>query len=733
MADPVLANIRVRQGTHAEWIAADPTLLAGEVAFVTDAKKFKIGDALNPYSVLDFTYTGPYLTADRHEAIASTVNAGELNALLASIPKNLNGYDLHIDMADGDYVFDDFIRLFGFHGGNVYINGNLTETDATELHTTQAVTVTCTVTASQSSWQGAFDVRGGSARVIVQDIKITIADALGICNIFSDGAVCQVKYCYLLGSGVTANASYGFVALDASGQMDKTYLSNMRIGVTAAGCTVRCNNCSSTGTLPYFGMQGTGGGNVITTGSEVTGSYRQMYVSSGGWVNADKLYANKTVNIPAGTTAAEFTNIVNDQPKNLNGYNLTFQFADGTYTWSSRITVFNGFVGGQIVIAGNSADGTALHTVHSVNITCSDTATTSGVFNFYQCACAITIQYMKITGADNVAGGYCVYADTVNRLTVQYCYLNHAATTGSGSAGVRFNNCFGFINLTYFSGASAGCSSTNALTRMDNCASTGTLPLIGLSASVAGFIGVNGTWCAGSTQDFAESGGGVINGGRLLANLTVNFDNSMTAAQVNTIIGSLPKNLNGKTLTLQFAAGTYTFNANIAVTYFFGGIINIYGVTAEGTTAYTTQTVIWNSTTASTVRNLSVQYNACRVYIRNIRFNVPDVADARGVEMNGNNYAYVEACYAAGAAKTNANYGFSSFNQISTVLNTYVSNVQYGILAQRGILYSNTNPSTGTNPNYGLRASEGARIAKNSTQPTGTTANETISTFGEIG
>ena len=67
-----------------------------------------------------------------------------------------------------------------------------------------------------------------------------------------------------------------------------------------------------------------------------------------------------------------------------------------------------------------------------------------------------------------------------------------------------------------------------------------------------------------------------------------------------------------------------------------------------------------------------------------------------------------------------------------TTLN-YISNVQAGIRTRyNSVLYSNTNADTGTAPNYGLYAVEGSTIGKNSTQPTGTTANEYASQGGVI-
>jgi len=51
------------------------------------------------------------------------------------------------------------------------------------------------------------------------------------------------------------------------------------------------------------------------------------------------------------------------------------------------------------------------------------------------------------------------------------------------------------------------------------------------------------------------------NSALLNVDTTVNFTSSMTAAQIQALINAQPLNLNGHTLTFQFADGTYTLSA----------------------------------------------------------------------------------------------------------------------------------------------------------------------------
>lgn len=52
-------NIQVRRGTAAQWTAADPTLMAGELGFETDTTYYKIGDGATAWTSLGYgAYNG---------------------------------------------------------------------------------------------------------------------------------------------------------------------------------------------------------------------------------------------------------------------------------------------------------------------------------------------------------------------------------------------------------------------------------------------------------------------------------------------------------------------------------------------------------------------------------------------------------------------------------------------------------------------------------------------------
>lgn len=48
-------NIQLRRGTAAQWTAANPTLMEGELAIETDTGKYKIGNGTQAWSALSYS------------------------------------------------------------------------------------------------------------------------------------------------------------------------------------------------------------------------------------------------------------------------------------------------------------------------------------------------------------------------------------------------------------------------------------------------------------------------------------------------------------------------------------------------------------------------------------------------------------------------------------------------------------------------------------------------------
>ena len=109
-----------------------------------------------------------------------------------------------------------------------------------------------------------------------------------------------------------------------------------------------------------------------------------------------KLEENTTVNLDNSMSAATINALIAAQPKDLNGYILTFQFADGTYTLNETLD-FSGFRGGGTLrIHGNSSDN-SLSTTKSVNLDFSGTAGLDGLHVFNNAGVLSDVMYLKIT------------------------------------------------------------------------------------------------------------------------------------------------------------------------------------------------------------------------------------------------------------------------------------------------------------------------------------------------
>lgn len=50
----IVARIKLRRDTAANWAADNPTLSAGELGFETDTRRFKLGDGSSAYNDLDY-------------------------------------------------------------------------------------------------------------------------------------------------------------------------------------------------------------------------------------------------------------------------------------------------------------------------------------------------------------------------------------------------------------------------------------------------------------------------------------------------------------------------------------------------------------------------------------------------------------------------------------------------------------------------------------------------------
>jgi hypothetical protein len=194
---------------------------------------------------------------------------------------------------------------------------------------------------------------------------------------------------------------------------------------------------------------------------------------------------------------------------------------------------------------------------------------------------------------------------------------------------------------------------------------------------------------------------------------------------MQSIIAACPKNLNGYTLTFQFADGTYT-GAFFTFVNFKNGGVSVQGNMSESG-AHTNQAVIFDNS-ASTIESdfISIEDCICSFYVLNAKLILNNTLSRRGVVTVRSicslyffrNYVkcnslpasniYPTAILAEGlvAARVEDSY----FEALHVALN----------VLHNAHVFSDNNPSIGTDNRYAFAVYYGAVISKGSgSQPSG--------------
>jgi len=212
----------------------------------------------------------------------------------------------------------------------------------------------------------------------------------------------------------------------------------------------------------------------------------------------------------------------------------------------------------------------------------------------------------------------------------------------------------------------------------------------------------------------------------LFADTTVSFTATESTAEIQAKIDAVPKNLNGYTLTFQFADGTYNLNAQLTFDGFFGGEVQILGNASESTALHTTQAVIINTGFRFQVSNCS------NVVVHNLRLNSTVGSSGQAFVFDKVLYAEVKGCY-VNLSTTTGNVGLWTKGSTVEVHTTYFSGSEWALFSEyAGYIVSINNASIGTLPKNGLVATHGGVVAKDGTQPSGSVANEFSGTGGVI-
>jgi hypothetical protein len=223
--------------------------------------------------------TGPsvgYLTANTTVNLSNSMTAAQIQAQIDAQPKNLNGYELTFQFADGTYTLSSSLFFALFYNGIVNIQGNMTETYTTK-HTNQAVVLDF----SGSSVYGLRFYNIGNCPLYLYNLHIKTNTNAGYpCTSFTTCFCVGIWGCYCEGNGT--GGGIGIYALLSKLRAETNYVSNMYYGITAQYCCeLYSGDNSSTGTSPLIGLNATAG-HIFKYSNQPAGSSANEYTNQGG-------------------------------------------------------------------------------------------------------------------------------------------------------------------------------------------------------------------------------------------------------------------------------------------------------------------------------------------------------------------------------------------------------------------------------------------------------------------
>jgi hypothetical protein len=459
--------------------------------------------------------------------------------------------------------------------------------------------------------------------------------------------------------------------------------------------------------------------------------------TSSSFTSVDILHIDKTVNLISSMTTANIQDSINAQPSNLGGHILTFQFADGTYTSDTTLTI-KGFSNGTVYFQGNRTE-TNHDTLHTTQQVIFDYSSLSKIMCFKiinNNLANLYVQNIKFYFNSSKA----IYTSSNSgyvRLLYNYFLGTHV---DSSEIAIDLDATNGIIEWNYFStvGICVG-SYLGATVFSGYNLDTGTKPYYGIEQEQS-IVGMANSNPDATISKFITHNGFTENKlPGLVPNVsyTVHLDASMSTATIQSILNHIPRYIPyGITLTVQFNDGTYTLTAPLTITGFFGGgQLNIQGNISEAnaTALHTTQSVFLDFSGQSPCNGLYISGNSVlNIFVKNFKIAVSSANDNNGILAIDNSCQLtIDYNYIYGTAITEGR-GISFVRNSGWAVNNYVSTLLYGITAVQAFVASRTNDDTGTSPAYGLYATRAAVIGKDSTQPTGSTSDEITDSGGVI-
>ncbi|AGW12848.1 hypothetical protein [Megalodesulfovibrio gigas] len=216
------------------------------------------------------------------------------------------------------------------------------------------------------------------------------------------------------------------------------------------------------------------------------------------WI-ARRLTGHVTVSLNASMSAAQIQATVDAQPKNLNGYSLTFQLENGLYPMASKLS-FLGFYAGSLRLQGNPAN-TSLAADKLAALQFAALGS-EGILMGYGGA-EYVVRYLKIIMGD---ANNAVYF--LNLLCAHFVAMS-TVIPGTAGAGVQASAAAAVnVSNSYFAGGGYGIASLNCSSMMSlgNASDPANLPQYGLRVA-AGNIYKGGAQPAGVWAESVNTGG----------------------------------------------------------------------------------------------------------------------------------------------------------------------------------------------------------------------------------
>jgi hypothetical protein len=417
-------------------------------------------------------------------------------------------------------------------------------------------------------------------------------------------------------------------------------------------------------------------------------------------------YATGVDDYKHGTESAPFQTLqyaINRLPKNLNGRNVYVYFKN----LNEQDIYIDKFYGGRFIKI-SPYDGSTSQTVNSIIIN--------------DCMVGIDIYYLNISGKNPSYNNNAVFAFNNYYVLFDHCNASCATYDGSSSGFVASYGTNMTISNSIVSNRGNGIYA-GYMSNIYSYKNSGTNNNVALTSVRSSIIGKDDTQPSGSTAEYSTPDSSIIGNTTLLDSIYVDnttgvddYQHGTSGAPFKTLnyaISRLPKNLNSRNVNIYF--NTLSSAENVGFNNFYGGgsitvqplsgtsLKNINTLTFVGCTGCKIETKYLNciNTSGSCVQI----YRSNIIYLTNCGMST--ASSYNGVEVFDGAHAFIQNCN--------------------------ISNRANGILASCSTVMSINNSSTsGTNSGYGLFSQYAAVIGKSSTQPTGATGNEGITSGGDI-